>query len=270
MNINDITQAYLQDLDLATSKPGLEQLLELQSRHIAKYSFNNLAVILGKEIPLDTESVFQKIVQEGKGGYCFEHNKLVYEVLDHLGYNVALKMARVVYNQDVDAPRTHRISVLELDGDQYVVDVGFGHYCPKYPVKMEEGLAQDQGDATYRIAKNSMGDYCMQVIKDGDFFTLYTFDMNTYTDMDCLVGHFYSHKHPKAAFVNNLVICLKKTDEVLSLRNNEFHVLKNGETQITSVTSADELLGYINGTYQQDMDKSFAQYLFDKFCQKEA
>lgn len=267
MNIKDITQAYLQDLGIGASKPGLEQLQELQSRHIAKYSFNNLAVILGKDIPLDTESVFQKIVLEGKGGYCFEHNKLVFEVLDHLGYDVSLKMARVVYNKEVDVPRTHRLTVLNLDGDQYVVDMGFGHYCPKYPVKMEKGLVQDQGDAVYRIVKNTNGDFCMQIVKDDDFFTLYTFDMNTYTDMDCLTSHFYSHKYPTAGFVNNLVICLKKNEEVLSLRNHEFHLLKNGETKITPVSTADELLGYMNDIYDQDMDKNVAQYLFDKYCQ---
>ncbi len=41
------------------------------------------------------------------------------------------------------------------------------------------------------------------------------------------MGHFYSHKHPKAVFVNNLVISVINENTILSLRNNNY--LKSNE-----------------------------------------
>ena len=49
-------------------------------------------------------------------------------------------MAKVIYNRDVDVARTHRITLLNLDGDDYIVDTGFGHFGARFPVKLQLGL----------------------------------------------------------------------------------------------------------------------------------
>ena len=114
MNNAQITQSYLADLTISEGPLAIDFLNELQSKHIAQYSFNNLAVILGQELPLDPESLFNKIVERRRGGYCFEHNKLVFTVLSELGFDVRLLLAKVIYNQDVDVARTHRVTLLTL------------------------------------------------------------------------------------------------------------------------------------------------------------
>jgi len=221
---------------------------------------------LQQEMPLETEFLLNKIVTQQRGGYCFEHNKLAFDVLVELGFEVRILMARVVYNRDVEVARTHRITLLTLDDQQYIVDVGFGHYGARFPVRLELGVAQEQGDNCYRIVQNDRGDYCFQIVKEGAFFTLYTFDLGNYNEADCLTGHFFSHKYPEAGFVNNLVVCRKFDDHTLSLRNGELHRLRQGGTDIEPITSAEMLHDKLIHTFGLDTDRAVAAYLYDKFA----
>jgi N-hydroxyarylamine O-acetyltransferase len=266
--IEQMTSAYLADLEL-TASDDVEFLRELQSKHIARYSFNSLAAVLGQDISLEVGVIFNKIVEKQRGGYCFEHNKLVLNVLAELGFDVRLLMAKVVYNRDVDVARTHRVTLLNLNGYDYIVDAGFGHFGARFPVKLELGLEQDQGDGIYRIVQNSHNDYCYQVFKDDAFFTLYTFNLHHYSEAECLPAHFYSHKSPDAAFVNNMVVCRKFYNDILSLRNSEFFRISNSETVTTVITSAKQLHKILTETFELNLDSAIAAFLFSKFISKD-
>ncbi len=266
--IQQMAKAYLADLEL-TASADVGFLRKLQSKHIARYNFNSLAVVLGQDISLDVEVIFSKIVEKRRGGYCFEHNKLVLSVLAELGFDVRLLMAKVVYNRDVDVARTHRITLLYLDGEGYIVDAGFGHFGARFPVKLELGLEQDQGDAVYRIVQNSNQDYCYQVFKEGAFFTLYTFNLHHYSEAECLPAHFYSHKSPDAAFVNNMVVCRKFYNNILSLRNSELFRISNSETVTTVITSAKQLHHVLTEVFELDLDLAIAEFLYTKFISKD-
>ena len=47
-------------------------------------------------------------------------------MLQQLGFDVRLLLAKVVYKRDVDVARTHPVSLISLNGDDYLFDVGFG------------------------------------------------------------------------------------------------------------------------------------------------
>ncbi|MFT4907769.1 MAG: N-hydroxyarylamine O-acetyltransferase [Oleispira sp.] len=268
LTLQTMVNAYLTDLEL-TPSVDIEFLNELQSKHIARYSFNSLAVVLGQDISLDIDVIFNKIVERQRGGYCFEHNKLVLNVLSELGFEVRLLMAKVIYNRDVDVARTHRITLLNFEGDDYIVDAGFGHFGARLPVKLELGLEQNQGDAVYRIVQNSKKDYCYQVFKDDVFFTLYTFNLHHYSEAECLPAHFYSHKSPDAAFVNNMVVCRKFYDDILSLRNGELFRIIDGATVNTAIASAQHLHTILVDDFELDLDFAIAEFLFSKFVSKD-
>ena len=270
--MRQIATEYLKDLDVPfesnSANGGVDFLNALQSSHIAKYSFNSLAVVLGQSISLDLSDIFNKIVKKHRGGYCFEHNKLLQHILSELGFEARLLLARVVYNQNVDSPRTHRMMIVTLQEQNYIVDVGFGHFGARLPVKMEMGLDQDQGDVRFRIITNNVGEYCYQIFKDGDFFTLYTFNLERYSEADCLLGHFYSHQSPNAAFVNNLVVCRKYFNNIQSLRNGELHQISDDITKTTVIETAQQLHSILLNTYELDLEMAVSEYLFSKFVSK--
>ena len=130
MSLSDL---YLNALRIDRRLPVLEQIRAAVREHQRQYTFNNVEVLLQPEhlLNLEPEHLLQKIVRENRGGYCFEHNRLLYAALQDLGLNVSARLARVLYGQqDGDFPRTHRISVLNYNGTEYLIDVGFGPYTP--------------------------------------------------------------------------------------------------------------------------------------------
>ena len=68
-------QEYFEKLNIQQESLSLELVSEIQKQHIANFSFNNFAVLLGKSISLEISDILNKIVTTGLGGYCFEHNK---------------------------------------------------------------------------------------------------------------------------------------------------------------------------------------------------
>ncbi|MDK2595929.1 arylamine N-acetyltransferase family protein [Pseudoalteromonas obscura] len=262
-----IVNEYLTDLGLSNHPLDESFLAQLQSRHVAKHTFNSVSAVLKQPLPLDIAHLLTKITKKQFGGYCFEHNKLAFHVLKHLGFDVKLLLAKVVYNRDVEVPRTHRATLVTYQGEQYLFDVGFGPQGAIYPLKLMLDVPQPQGYMTYRITQNQAQDYCFQVLKNGEFFTLYTFDLNYYSEADCELSHFYSHKHPNAAFVNNLVVSRKTLDETHSLRNGEYHHITPSQTEITKIVSAEQLHQLLQVQFSLNLDEAVCAYLFSKFSQ---
>ena len=240
MNGAEITDEYIRVLGLNRSKPDLVFLSEIARHHVGQFAFSSVGPLLGDDLPLDVESLYHRIVVKRRGGYCFEQNALMYAMLRELGFTVSLYLGRVIYNQDLHPGLTHRITLVEIDGNRYIVDVGFGPLGPQRPVSMsgEESL---ENFRVFRIDKRDSGEFHMQTLKDGGFYSLYKFELARYGQADCEVGHFYSHKHPKATFVNHLVVSKILDKEVRSLRNHEFWVTTESGEQRQTIEDSQQL-----------------------------
>lgn len=257
--------AYLTDLKLTMpDELSLAFVEQLQAAHIAKYSFNSLSVLLGEEVSLDLTNVYEKIVLHGLGGYCFEHNKLAFELLKSLGYSVRLVMARVLNEQEVDRPRTHRVTLVNIDGKRYLLDVGFGADCPIAPLLLQSDLEQQIGHENYRIVLRG-GEYDLQIQRSDNFYTLYRFDLAEYTDADCMMGNFFSSKYPKAVFVNNLVASIKDVNQTSGIRNHVFFTRQHGIEQENLIDSAPALHSLLAEVFHVHVEMVIAEHLFDRF-----
>ncbi|MBU1642265.1 arylamine N-acetyltransferase [bacterium] len=237
----------------------MQLLEEIQKKHLETFSFNNIAVLLKQPISLEIEDIIDKIVIKNLGGYCFEHNKLLHDVLRSLGFNVRILIARVINNQDIDTPRTHRITLLEWQDSKYLVDVGFGALCPNTPLKIND---IDDGSQKYRIIQNKDNDYQLEVSAQKSYFSLYKFNLARYTQSDCVMGNFYSSNYPNAVFVNNLVIALQRQDKTLSLRNNTYHRIGEDSTEIIDITNHMQLHSIINDDFNIPITEEQSHTLF--------
>ena len=262
MERTEITGRYLQALGLQKHDPGLAFLTEIAKRHVETFAFSSVGPRLGDDLPLDLPSLYDRIVVRRRGGYCFEQNGLLYEVLEELGYAVELYLCRVIHNQDIHPGLTHRITVVGISGHRYVVDVGFGSLGPRTPVAMpnqEPAGAHNQ----FKVAEPRPGQYHMQVYKDEDFYSLYRFEIVRYGAADCELGHFYSHKHPKATFVTNLVVSLVMEGEVRSLRNLEYWVVSDAGSRKQTITDASQLRSVLGGDLGVRITEAESRYLFE-------
>jgi N-hydroxyarylamine O-acetyltransferase len=267
MQRSDITTGYLGALGLQTRKPDLAFLSEITRRHLAQFAFSSIGPMLGNDLPLDIEALYQRIVVKRRGGYCFEQNGLLYEILQELGYTVSLYLGRVIYNQDIHPGLTHRITLVEIDGNRYVVDVGFGPLGPARPVSLA-GDETRENNRVFRIAKRLPNEFHMQTLKDGDFFSLYKFELVHYGPADCELGHFYSHKHPRANFVNNLVVSSIRDHEVRSLRNREFWVMTGTGDQKQLIENHEQLKNLLETRFGLDVSSDESEQIFAKISEK--
>src|SRR5262245_27241696 len=95
--------------------PRLETLRELHLRHVQAIPFENLDPLLGLPVRLDLLALERKLVREGRGGYCFEHNLLFADVLQTLRYRVTGLAARVLWNAAPDAITARSHMLLRID-----------------------------------------------------------------------------------------------------------------------------------------------------------
>lgn len=235
---SNLADAYLADLGLDRQPPSLPALTEMVRRHVDRYPFASIGPRLRDDLPIDPPSLLDRIVVRGRGGYCFEQNGLLFAVLDQLGYPVRLQMARVLLSGNPHPGLTHRVTRAMVDDDEYLVDVGFGPQGPPFPVRMD---GTESADGRYRVERTGDVDFRLET-RDGDaWIALYRFDDVPYGQADAELGHFYSHRHPEAAFVNALVASRILDDEVRSLRNREYHVIQREDRTITTVEDAAHL-----------------------------
>lgn len=261
----DIADEYIQVLGLQRSKPELAFLNEITRRHAAQFAFSSVGPMLGDDLPLDIESLYRRIVVNRRGGYCFEQNALMYSMLQELGFKVQLYLGRVIYNQDIHPPLTHRITLVEIDGLRYLTDVGFGPLGPKHPVNMS-GETSEQDFRLFRVEERLPGVFHMQTLKSGEYYSLYKFELSRYGPADCEVGHFYSHKHPSATFVNHLVVSSILDNEVRSLRNRKFWLITESGEQRHVIANGTQLQSILDGQFGVRVSEAEAHCLFEKIA----
>ncbi|GAB6260723.1 arylamine N-acetyltransferase [Photobacterium sp. CCB-ST2H9] len=201
-----LVHQYLKTLDLPSPQHTLAWVQSLQSAHLARYPFSSTNVILGRELSLEPEALFERLVTERRGGYCFEHNKLIYLTLKQLGFDVRPLIGRVMLNGNPENGRSHRLTLLTLNDGQYLIDGGFGVMTPRRIISLDEYEAQPGVRYDYYLERDGRGGLMVLAKSGEETQILYRFDFAEYLESDCNISHFYSHQAPDAAFVNHLVV----------------------------------------------------------------
>ncbi len=233
LNRANITNRYLGALGLGRTDPSLTFLREIIARHLSKFPFSSVGVWLGHDLPLDLESIARRVMEQGRGGYCFELNGLLFEVLEELGFSPRLCMARVILDKTEPTGLTHRITLVDLEGERYLVDGGFGLWGPRQPIGLFQGVIREPG-REFRVSEPQTGEFHLQIAASEGFKSLYRFELAHYNQADCELGHFYSYRHPRAPFVNNLVASRILDGQIHSMRNRDYWIINpHGRLQRT-------------------------------------
>ena len=123
-------------------------LTQLQACHQLTVPFENLDVFTGTKKILNIDVLYNKIVLERRGGWCHELNGLFSWLLRHIGFDVILVSCahyykhRKVFNQ---VPFDHMALIVNIDGIQYLVDVGYGIVDQHFePLPMSTNVTYEQ------------------------------------------------------------------------------------------------------------------------------
>jgi arylamine N-acetyltransferase len=135
----DLLERYLGLLAVRRGTPSLEGLRELVQAHLTRVPFENVSKLYQKkhlglrDLP-SLDLFLDGIERFHFGGTCYPNNYYFYQLLTNLDYRVALCGA------DMSNPDVHVVSMVELEGHHYLVDVG---YAAPFIVPLPRDLATD-------------------------------------------------------------------------------------------------------------------------------
>jgi N-hydroxyarylamine O-acetyltransferase len=137
--------------------PDAETLRALHLAHLQAVPFENLDIHLRRPISLDPERLFQKIVIERRGGFCYELNGLFAALLRALGFRVTYLSASDAHaDGGYGPPFDHLALLVAAPGDsqpRWLADVGWGDtFC--LPLRVDTADLQPEGVRAYRLERD--------------------------------------------------------------------------------------------------------------------
>jgi N-hydroxyarylamine O-acetyltransferase len=134
MNEGALFERYLARLRMTEPPPPTEHgLSALHLAHLIHVPFENLDIHLGRRIDLAPQAVLDKIVTQGRGGFCYELNSAFAWLLGRCGMAVELLQARVTTADGALGPPFDHLALrVTIGGERFLADVGFGAHssCP--------------------------------------------------------------------------------------------------------------------------------------------
>ncbi len=187
--------------DLATLKA-------IQLAHLDAIAFEALDPLLRRPVKLDLASVQAKLVDGGRGGYCYEHNILLRAALQAIGFEVTGLGGRVRWMSPPESPlgpRTHMMLKVDLPGDTFLVDVCFGACLLDAPLQLKTDIEQTTAMGTYRITQSD-GLLWLNAKRQGGWRTMYVFDLQEQLHADYELGNWFTSTNPAIPLTTRLIM----------------------------------------------------------------
>lgn len=243
---------YLQRLGYAAAPPPtLDTLRQLVQRHTQAFPFETLNTFLHLPVPVDLPSLQRKLLHDGRGGYCYELNRLFLALLHRLGFDARALGGRVVMGGPEDAitPRTHLTLLVTVDGMRYLADVGFGGMVPTAPLRLDTEEVQATPHEPYRIVRQ--GDaYLLRAEVAGEWRAMYRFDLQPQEEIDLELGNWYVATHPDSSFRGRLTAARTGTGVRKTLQGNRFTVHRLGAaSEHRSLSRVDDIIAVLRDEF---------------------
>lgn len=237
----------------------LETLRELQHKHLLAIPFETLDIHNQIPIILKINLLYQKVIQDNRGGYCYELNLLFHHLLNFCGFNVRLVSGRLHHgNNRFGREFEHLALIVDLNGRKWLVDVGFGDFSLA-PLAVIPGEMQGDGRNFYQIID--------PVIVDGqaylgvarwnasqqDFRIDYLFTLTPREIADFYeMNEFHQHSQ-ESHFARSLIVTMPTVDGRLTLINNKLIRKENGKRQVKLIQTEDQRDEVLEKYFRMDM-----------------
>ncbi len=230
--------AYLERINYhGATAPSAATLRGLHRAHLLAVPFENLDIHLGREIVLDDERLYAKVVERRRGGFCYELNGAFAALLSELGFNVKKLAAGVGRADGSFGPLfDHMALLVELD-EPWLADVGFGEGF-REPLRLDEAGEQAQAFGSYRIRQD--GEHRILEQRAGDrWLPEYRFPLQAYEYADYQEMCRYHQTSPLSSFTQKRICSLATVDGRVTLTNNRLITTRGGQRREREL--ADEL-----------------------------
>ena len=241
-----------------SAAPTLDTLERIHALHAEHIPFENLSPFLGEPVPLDIDSLRRKLLEGGRGGWCFEHNILFSHVLGLLGYEVRRLAARVRWNAPPGTvgARSHMLLLVRVGDRECIADVGFGGLTLTAPLALEAGIEQPTPHEPHRLTALGNG-YLLEAKVAGEWQALYTFDLQEEQLADYERSNWYLCHHPESHFVTGIVAARAEPGRRHALRNTRYAIHEaNGATRKRFIATVDDYKALLAGPFTIELPRA--------------
>lgn len=228
---------YLARIGLSEVPPASpDGLARLQLAQRMAIPFENLDIQLGRGIAIDSDSVFEKLVTRRRGGYCFEQNRLFHDMLAQLGIACRPLLARVRLGPPGQVPpRTHMLLLVDLGGESWAADVGFGGtYAP--PLVLEDGAEAASPDGVQHRLRRQAGGLDGEWLLEraapgaGEWQQQYSFDLAEVAQEDMEQANHWTATRPNTRFTSLHIASITLDGGFAALTDLQLSVTRGGVT----------------------------------------
>lgn len=219
----------------------LRYLRTLHRNHLYNIPFENLDIHYGKQIILDVNKIYEKLIKRKRGGFCYELNGLFFQLLIHLGFYVKLLSARIIAkNGTLGNEYDHLFLVVYNKDKKWLVDVGFGELFLE-PLYFEVGKVQMDGNRYFRIEKTPDGFYKLQSSDDSiSFKDEFIFTMKERQFIEFINMCQYHQSSPKSKFTRNKIITKAIKEGRITLTDKNFVIKNLGQKSEEAIFNKDQ------------------------------
>jgi len=245
--------------------PDLESLRRLQRRHLLAVPFENLDIHWHRPISLDVERFYTKVVEECRGGFCYELNGLFIELLDSLGFTARLISARVGRpDGSFGAEYDHATIIVSIAGEEFLTDVGFGDFSAE-PLRFVVSEEQQDANGTFKIEPADSAAFVVKKLagdewKNEYLFTAMARDLEEFAEM-C----HYHQTSPSSSFTKGKLCSLMTENGRKTLTDETFIVSENGDRQELDVASDNEFQSLLRTEFGIGSSKGLRKKLTDMY-----
>jgi N-hydroxyarylamine O-acetyltransferase len=197
--------AYLDRIQYSGGwQPSVATLGALQSAHLQAVPFENLDILAGVPLKLDTPALSTKIIDHHRGGICYELNGLFAALLKEVGFPVTLLSAQVFSADGSHSPDFDHLVLLVRLTEEWIVDVGFGDSC-RIPLP----LRSPSPDPRYRLQQESLG-WSLQQCYGTRWKRLFSFTLQP-RSLQAFAPRCQFHQTSSASLLNQIPLCTRAT-----------------------------------------------------------
>ena len=235
MNFN----SYLQRIKISQlEKSTMSFLSQLQEHHLLTVPFENLDIHQGIKIVLDGNRMYEKIVVNGRGGFCYELNGLFCWLLRSLGFTVSMASARVYLpaKERFSPEFDHMVLLVDLE-KTYLVDVGFGDSFRK-PIALPDGKSEDIS-GIYRLQPygSAPDTYILQKTEKNSWQNVYRFTVHPRMISDFEEMCTFNQTSPESHFTQEVICTMATKSGRVSLSGNSLTITDGSAKVKTKVVS---------------------------------
>ena len=252
-----VCNAYLQRINYAgETTPKLDTLKALHHAQLYTIPFENFDIQLGQGIDLSPEAIFEKLVYQKRGGYCFELNGLFLMALKTFGFEVRPLLGRT-HVTGIPSGRGHQIELVTIEGRQWIADVGFGADTPRVPIPLELNQPTIRDGQKVRLVDADHFGIMLQTEKEDEWIDLYSFDLSHVFPADIDYGNHYTSTHPSSLFVFARVAALPVENGVITLFNNSLKKIISGNESIQELAEGEVYLDALKNNFGIELDAPY-------------